>query len=126
MRKIINSEKAPKAVGPYSQANVANGFCYVSGQLGLVPETGVMAGGDVEAQARQALTNVRTILDAAGSTMDDVVKVTMFLTDMNDFAKVNEIYAEFFNAPYPARSAFQVAALPKEGLVEFEVVAIAK
>ncbi len=122
MKKVIATDKAPKAIGPYSQAIEADGLVFTSGQLGLVPETGELAEG-VEAQARQALENIKAVLAEAGLTMDNVVKTTVLLADMADFAAVNAIYAEFFTeGSYPARSAFQVAALPKGGLVEIETI----
>lgn len=123
-KKVIATDKAPKALGPYS-AGIRNGnFVYASGQLGLDPVSGEFAKGGIEAETRQALTNVKSILEAAGATMADVVKTTVFLRDMNDFAKMNAVYGEFFTDAYPARSAVQVAALPKGGAVEIEVVAI--
>lgn len=123
MKEVISTPKGPAAVGPYSQAVCANGFCYVSGQLGLDPATGNFAAEDVVGQAEQVMQNVINILAAKGLTLDNVVKATVFLTDMNDFAAVNEVYAKYFKAPYPARSAFQICALPKGGLVEIEVIA---
>lgn len=122
-KEIINTPNGPAAVGPYSQAIVANGLVFVSGQLGLDPKTGAFAGDDVVAQAHQVFKNVKAILEAKGLNLDNVVKTTLFLTDIADFAKVNEVYAEYFSAPYPARSAFQICALPKGGLVELEVIA---
>lgn len=123
MKEVINTPKGPAAVGPYSQAVCANGFCYVSGQLGLDPATGDFASKDVVGQAEQMMQNVINILAAKNLTLENVVKTTVFLTDINDFAAVNEVYAKHFNAPYPARSAFQICALPKGGLVEMEVIA---
>ncbi len=124
MKKVIATDKAPKAIGPYSQAIEADGLVFTSGQLGLIPETGELAEG-VEAQARQALMNIKAVLAEAGLTMDNVVKTTVLLADMADFAAVNAIYAEFFTeGSYPARSAFQVAALPKGGLVEIETICV--
>ena len=122
-KEIIATPNAPKAVGPYSQAVKANGFLYVSGQLPIVPETGNFISDDVVEQADQCLKNVQAILAEAGMTLDNVVKCTVFLTDIADFAKVNEVYAKYFKAPYPARSAFQITALPKGGLVEVEAIA---
>lgn len=122
MKKIIATLKAPAAIGPYSQAVETDGFIFTSGQLGLIPETGELAEG-VEAQARQSLMNIKAVLEEAGLTMDNVLKTTVLLADINDFAAVNAIYAEFFTeGSYPARSAFQVAALPKGGLVEIETI----
>lgn len=123
MKEVISTPKGPAAVGPYSQAVCANGFCYVSGQLGLDPATGDFPANDVVAQAEQMMLNVTNILAAKGLTLDNVVKATVFLTDIKDFAAVNEVYAKYFKAPYPARSAFQICALPKGGLVEIEVIA---
>lgn len=124
-REVIATTKAPAAVGPYSQAIKANGFVFTAGQLGLDPATGKLVEGDVTDQARQALKNLQAILEAAGSSLEQVVKVTVFLKDINDFKRVNEVYAEFFQANPPARSAVQVAALPLGGLVEIEAVAAA-
>lgn len=121
-KKQISTEQAPGAIGPYSQAVHAGNWVYTSGQLGLNPETGELAEG-VQEQARQSLNNVKAILEAAGAGMDQVVKTTVFLKDMNDFAAVNEVYSSFFTEPYPARSAVEVARLPKDGLVEIEAVA---
>ena len=122
MNKVISTKNAPAAVGPYSQAIEANGFVFTSGQLGLIPETGELPEG-VEAQARQSLTNIKAVLEEAGLTMANVVKTTVLLADIADFAKVNAIYAEFFEeGALPARSAFQVAALPKGGMVEIETI----
>ena len=123
MKQAISTTNAPAAIGPYSQATECGGTIYVSGQLPIDPATGQFAEGDIKAQARQSLTNIRNILAAAGRTMDDVLKVTVLLEDINDFAAVNEVYAEFFSAPYPARSAFAVAALPKNGRIEIEAIA---
>ena len=122
-KEIIASPNAPKAVGPYSQAVKANGFLYVSGQLPIVPETGNFISEDVVEQAEQCLKNVGAILAEAGLSYDNVVKCTVFLTDIADFARVNEVYAKYFKAPYPARSAFAITALPKGGLVEVEAIA---
>ena len=124
-KTIIATNKAPGAIGPYSQGIKANGFVFVSGQLGLIPETGVFAEGGVAGQTRQSLKNVRHVLEAAGSGLEKVVKVTVFLKDMKDFAAMNAVYSEFFTEDFPARSAVQVAALPKDGLVEIEVIAAA-
>ena len=120
--EAVATSEAPAALGAYSQAVKANGFVFVSGQLGIDPATGKMPEG-VEAQAKQSLVNVEALLTAAGATFADVVKTTVYLADIADFAAVNEIYASKFEAPFPARSAFQVAALPAGGLVEIEVVA---
>ncbi|MCV4234161.1 RidA family protein [Virgibacillus sp. LDC1] len=122
-KHIISTNKAPGAIGPYSQAVEINGFVYTSGQLGLNPETGEFGEG-VQEQAKLSLNNVKAILEAAGTSLDHVVKTTVFLKDMNDFAVVNEVYGSFFSEPYPARSAVEVARLPKDGLVEIEVIAV--
>ncbi|MBQ2402584.1 MAG: RidA family protein [Prevotella sp.] len=121
---VISTTAAPAAIGPYSQAIEANGTVYVSGQLPIDPATGEFAPGGIQAQARQSLTNMKNILAEAGLTMQNVAKVTVLLADIADFAAVNEVYAEFFSAPFPARSAFQVAALPKGAGVEIEAIAV--
>ncbi len=125
MKKNINVPGAPAAVGPYSHAVKANGFLYVSGQLGLDPVTGTLAEG-IEAQTRQSLENIKTIVEGCGSDLAHVIKTGIFLADINDFSKVNEIYAEYFSDEKPARSCVEVANLPKGGLVEIEVIAIEK
>ncbi|MBP2114632.1 RidA family protein [Paenibacillus silagei] len=121
-KKQVATKKAPGAIGPYSQAIVAGNWVYTSGQLGMDPETAELPG-SVQEQARQSLNNVKAILEEAGASMDQVVKTTVYLKDMNDFAAVNEVYSTFFTEPYPARSAVEVARLPKDALVEIEVVA---
>ena len=123
MKKIIASPHAPKAVGPYSQAVEAGGALYVSGQRPIDGATQKMAEG-IEAQTRQSLTNLRHILEEAGYTLGDVVKTTVFLTDMGAFAAVNAVYAKYFEGDCPARSAVQVGALPKGALVEIEAIAV--
>lgn len=122
-KQVISTTSAPGAIGPYSQGIQLGDLIFTSGQLGLVPETGQLAEG-VEAQASQSLRNVKAVLEAAGSGLDKVIKTTVFLKDMQDFAKVNEVYGSFFAEPYPARSAVEVARLPKDGLVEIEVIAV--
>jgi 2-iminobutanoate/2-iminopropanoate deaminase len=122
-KQIIVSDKAPKALGPYSVANRFGELIFTAGQLGLDPLTGELAPGGIEAETRQALTNIRYVLEAAGSSLGYVLKTTVFLRDMTEFAKMNAIYAEFFTANFPARSTVQVAALPKAGAVEIEVIA---
>jgi 2-iminobutanoate/2-iminopropanoate deaminase len=122
-KEVVTSEKA-KAIGPYSLGIKAGQFVFCSGQLGLDPATGNMVEGGVEAETRQALTNLATVLDAAGSSLGRVVKTTVFLRDINDFARMNAVYAEFFTSEPPARSAFQVAALPRGGAVEIEAIAL--
>lgn len=121
-KKVISTKNAPGAIGPYSQAIEVNGFVYASGQIPIIPETGELAQG-IEAQAKQALTNVKGIMEAAGLGMDNIVKTTVFIKDMNDFAKVNEVYATFFTSDFPARSCVEVARLPKDVLIEVEVIA---
>lgn len=123
MKSIISTSHAPAAIGPYSQGVTANGMIFASGQLPIDPATGLMPEG-AAAQTRQSLTNVRAVLEAAGTDLDHVVKTTVFLKDMNDFAAMNEVYATFFTeGSYPARSAVQVARLPKDALLEIEVIA---
>lgn len=124
MKQIISTTKAPAAIGAYSQAVVANGMLFASGQLGVDPATGEFAGADFRAQAQQAVKNVAAILEAAGTDASHVVKTTVFLTDMANFAVLNEVYSTLFAAPFPARSAVAVAALPKGGLVEIEILAV--
>ncbi len=123
-KKVVIAPKAPKALGPYSAAIKAGQFIYCSGQTGLNPETNELVEGGVEAQTRQVLTNLKNVLEAAGSDLSYVVKTTVFLKDMADFQKMNAIYGEFFVGNYPARSTIQVAGLPKNGQVEIELVAI--
>ena len=123
-KKAIASPQAPAAIGPYSQAVQAGNTIYVSGQLPIDPSTGAFAGEDIVSQTRQSLTNIKNVLEEAGASMDCVVKTTVLLADIADFAAMNEVYAEFFSAPYPARAAFQVAALPKAAKVEIEAVAV--
>lgn len=123
MNDVISTPNAPGAIGPYSQAVKAGGFLYVSGQLPLDPATGAFPGADVTAQTRQSLTNLKAIVDAAGMSLTDVVKVNVFLKDMGDFADMNAVYGEFFTENFPARAAVEVARLPKDALVEIECVA---
>lgn len=121
--KVINTAKAPKAIGPYSQAIEANGLVITSGQLPIDPATGEFAPGGIKEQTRQSLTNAKATLEEAGISLANVMKTTVFLSDMNDFAAMNEVYAEFFNEPFPARSAIAVKTLPKNALVEVECIA---
>ena len=123
-RKVIQTEKAPKAIGPYSQAIRTDFAVYTAGQVGMDPSTGNLVSNDIEEQTRQALQNLENVLQAAGSSISNVVKTTVFLQDMNDFAKMNSIYAEFFGENPPARSTIAVAGLPKGALVEIDVVAL--
>ena len=120
----IHTENAPAAIGPYSQAIQAGNTIYVSGQIPIDPATGAFAGDDIASQTRQSLTNLKNILNAAGAEMSDVVKTTVYLANIADFAAMNAVYGEFFAAPYPARAAFEVACLPKNALVEIECVAV--
>jgi 2-iminobutanoate/2-iminopropanoate deaminase len=122
-KKIIATKNAPGAIGSYSQGIRANGFVFASGQIGLDPATGEFVKGSIVEQSRQALLNVKNVLEAAGSGLDKAVKTTVFLKDINDFAAMNAVYSEFFKTDCPARSAVQVAALPKGALVEIEVIA---
>ncbi len=123
-KEIVRTEHAPKAIGPYSVGVKASHFVFTAGQIGLIPETGVIVTGGVEAETRQALTNVRAILEEAGSSLDHVVKTTVFLMDMADFSRMNAVYGEFFSTNPPARSAVQVAGLPKGALVEIEAIGL--
>ena len=124
MKKVIATKQAPAAIGPYSQAIEVGNMLFASGQLGLDPETGDFAEGGVKAQAEQSFRNIKAILAEAGYTMENVVKTTVYLADMSDFAAVNEVYAAQFSGDYPARSAVAVKTLPKNGLVEIEVIAV--
>lgn len=124
-KKIISTEKAPKAIGPYSQAIQVGNLIYTSGQIPIDPSTGAFAEGGIKEQTRQSLLNIQAILKEAGLTMANVIKTTVFLANMDDFADMNAVYAEFFTQPYPARSAVAVKTLPKNALVEIEVVATA-
>ncbi len=124
--KVISTKKAPAAIGPYSQAIRVGNLVYTSGQIPIDPATGAFADGGIKEQTRQSLCNVKAILEEAGLTMGDVVKTTVFMADMGDFADMNSVYAEFFAEPFPARSAVAVKSLPKGALVEIEVVAEAK
>ena len=123
MKEVINTTKAPAAIGPYSQAIKVGNLVYTSGQIPIDPTTGAFVEGGIKEQARQSLANIKAILAEAGLNMSNVVKTTVFLADMNDFADMNAVYAEFFTEPYPARSAVAVKTLPKGALVEIEVVA---
>jgi 2-iminobutanoate/2-iminopropanoate deaminase len=123
MRDVVLTDKGPKPIGPYSQAIRSNGFLYVSGQVALDPTTGEFVGADIRQQTQRTLENVKGILEAAGSNMHHVVKTTVFLKDINDFAAMNEVYAKFFTLAPPARSTVEVARLPKDALVEIEVIA---
>lgn len=123
MKKIIATEKAPGAIGPYSQAVEMGNLIFVSGQLPIDPATGEFAGEDIASQTRQSLENIRSILAEAGCSMEDVLRTGVFLKDMDQFGAMNQVYGEFFTSQYPARAAVQVARLPKDALVEIEAVA---
>ena len=124
MKKIISTEKAPAAIGPYSQGTEASGFVFVSGQLPIDPSKGEFAEGGIKGQTKQSLTNLKEILESEGLSLSDVLKTTVFLSDMNNFSDMNEVYKEIFgDSNYPARSAVEVARLPKDALVEIEAIA---
>lgn len=124
MKKAIQTEKAPKAIGPYSQGIVANGLVFASGQIPIDPLTGDLKTGSIEDQTRLVLKNLQSVLDAGDCSMEQVVKCTVFLQDINDFSQMNAVYSEFFKPPYPARAAVQVARLPKDVKVEIEAIAV--
>ncbi|GAA8478792.1 RidA family protein [Helicobacter pylori] len=124
MKEVIHSTLAPKAIGPYSQAIATNDLVFVSGQLGIDATTGAFKGADIHSQTTQSMENIKAILKEAGLGMDSVVKTTILLKSLDDFAVVNEIYGSYFTEPYPARATFQVAKLPKDALVEIEAIAI--
>ena len=123
MKQVISTPKAPAAIGPYSQAIRVGNLVYTSGQIPIDPATGAFAEGGIKEQTRQSLTNVKAILEEAGTSLANVIKTTVFMADMNDFAVMNSVYAEFFTEPFPARSAVAVKTLPKGALVEIEVIA---
>lgn len=125
MKEAVSTTNAPAAIGPYSQAICVGNFIHTSGQIPIDPSTGELVQGDVKEQTRQVLMNVKAVLEAAGTSLANVVKTTVFLKDMGDFAAMNEVYAEFFTDPFPARSAIGVVALPKNVAVEIETVAVA-
>lgn len=124
MKTIISTPKVPAAIGPYSQAVLVNGMLFTSGVIPIDPETNTLVQGDVEAQARQAIGNLKNLIEASGSSMEKVVKTTVFIKDMNDFGKINDIYKEFFTSDFPARSCVEVARLPKDVLIEIEAIAV--
>ncbi len=123
-KQVVFTEKAPAAIGPYSQAIVAGGFLFTSGQIPIDPATGSLVEGGIQAQAHQVFRNLAAVLQEAGTSFDRVVKTTVFLADMGDFAAVNEVYAQYFSGAFPARSAVQVARLPKDVGIEIELVAL--
>ena len=123
MKTIISTKKAPAAIGPYSQAVLVNGMLFTSGVIPIDPETNTLVEGDVTVQARQAIGNLKNLIEASGSSMDKVVKTTVFIKDMNDFGKINDIYKDFFTSDFPARSCVEVARLPKDVLIEIEAIA---
>lgn len=124
MKTIISTTKAPAAIGPYSQAVLVNGMLFTSGVIPIDPETNTLVQGDVVVQARQAIGNLKNLIEASGSAMDKVVKTTVFIKTMNDFGKINDIYKEFFTSDFPARSCVEVARLPKDVLIEIEAIAV--
>jgi 2-iminobutanoate/2-iminopropanoate deaminase len=126
MKSAITSNEAPAAIGPYSQAIRAGGLLFLSGQVALDPQSGQLVAGDVAAQTDQTMKNLRAVLQAAGASFDDVVRTTIYVTDLAHYGAVNEVYARFLRPPYPARSTVQVAALPRGALVEMDVVALAR
>lgn len=125
-KKAIETADAPKAIGPYSQAIVANGFVFTAGQIGSDPKTGTLVEGGIEAETEQALKNLEAVLKASNSDFDNVIKTTIFLSDINDFAKVNEIYARVLKSPFPARSTVQAARLPRNAKIEIEMTALVR
>jgi 2-iminobutanoate/2-iminopropanoate deaminase len=124
VRESVSTERAPKAIGPYSQAIKAGALLFCSGQIPLDPSTGALVDGDIATQTRQIFANIAAILQAGGTSLDRVVKTTVFLADMNDFAAMNEVYATFFTSPAPARSTVAAAGLPKNARIEIEVIAV--
>lgn len=123
MKNIISTDKAPAAIGPYSQAVEVNGFVFTSGVVPIDPATGELVTGPADVQAERAFTSLKALLEAAGTSTANVVKTTVFISDMNDFGKINEVYAKYFEEPYPARSCVEVARLPKDVAIEIEAVA---
>ena len=126
MKTVIHTPKAPAAIGPYSQAIAVGDMIYTSGMIPIIPETGELETGSIEKQADQAIGNLKNLLEASGVTMDQVIKTTVFIKDMNDFGKVNEVYATYFQKDCPARSCVEVARLPKDVLIEIEAIAYKK
>lgn len=126
MKNVIKTDKAPQAIGPYSQAIEVNGIIYTSGVVPIDPATGEVVEGDIKVQAARVFDSMKALLEAAGSSCEDVVKTTVFIKDMNDFAALNEIYAAYFTGTFPARSCVEVARLPKDVLIEMEAIALKK
>ena len=126
MKQCFLTRRGPKAIGPYSTAAILDGVCYLSGVIPADPATGALAAGDIAGQARQVFENMKTVLEELDLSMADILKTTVFLTDLNDFGAVNEIYAEYFGPDYPARSCVQVSALPKGAMIEVEAIAARK
>lgn len=124
MKQLVTTTKAPAAIGPYSQGMKANGFLFLSGQVALDPASGQLRGGDIRAQTEQVLQNLKAVLEEGGGSLASVVKTTVFLADLNDFAAMNEVYARFFPQPAPARATVEVARLPKEARVEIDLIAV--
>ena len=124
MKQVIQTNNAPQAIGPYSQAIMANGTLHVSGQIPVVPATGAIVSDKVEDQARQVMENVKAVVEAAGLTLDDVVKTSVFIKNMDDFGTINAIYSEYFKTDCPARACVEVASLPKDVLLEMEAIAV--
>ncbi len=124
MKKEIKTEKTPEGIGPFSQAIEANGFVFASGQIALDPKTGELSSGSVENQTRLVLNNLKAVFEAAETSLDNVVKCNVYLQDMGDYSAMNAVYKEFFNSPFPARAAVQVARLPKDAKVEIEAIAV--
>ncbi len=123
MRKVVSTDKAPSAIGPYAQANILGNIIITSGQIPIDPATGALVEGGIEEQTRQVFSNLKAVLEAAGSGLDKIIKTTCFMDNMADFAKMNEVYAEYFVGEYPSRSAVEVAKLPKDALIEIEAIA---
>lgn len=126
MKNVVKTEKAPQAIGPYSQAIEVNGMVYTSGVVPIDPATGNVVEGDIKVQATRVFDSMKALLEASGSSCEDVVKTTVFIKDMNDFAALNEIYADYFTGDFPARSCVEVARLPKDVLIEMEAIALKK
>lgn len=126
MKKIVYSDKAPKPIGPYSQAIIVDKFIFLSGQIGISPDTGNLVEGGVNAETKQIFANFKAVLESANSSLENIVKTTVYLTDLNKFAEMNKIYNEYFTKDYPARATIQAGALPKGACVEIEAIAVLK